>query len=516
MKAKIIALLSTLSLLLNLLAGCAFAAVPSGDSVKGTAKKHLNISFFWVTTNLDHADSYNGWNLTRMGVGETLLRLDEKAELEPWLADKWENIDELTWKFHIREGVRFHNEKPVDAAAVKRAVIRAFEKNSRAAGYFNYTDIIAEGQNLTIKTQKPVAALAFNICEPLFCIMDDTEGEGAINNKPSGTGPYKVSNFTPERRVDLVKNVNYWDGPPKLDSITFVQVVDSESRVMAMQSGETDLTTTVDFTSLKLFSDPSKYNISSVLGLRANVIYLNNARPLLKERALRRAISFGINREEYTSIVGGKAATGFYSAALPYGNEKLKAYGYDPKLAAKLLDDAGFVDTDRDGVREINGNPIKLQYYQGALHGSSDAALLAQAVQADLLKIGVGVDIISSENLSAIQSAGTFDMISNNNNTAPTGDPLYFLEMMYASGSDSNIARYSNEKIDDIIKRLWTEFDIKKRYDMARQASQILLDDAASLYLNYLEMNTVSAAKVKNAVQFPVDYYLITKDITIE
>ncbi|MDO4548753.1 MAG: ABC transporter substrate-binding protein [Clostridia bacterium] len=482
---------------------------------------HLEVSTFWITPDLNFANGYNGWVCTRIGIGETLIRLNDDVQLEPCVADSWEQVDELTWKLHIREGVSFHNGKPVDAAAAMASIQYAYDNNSRAVSYLDLKEMSADGQELTIVTNNPNAAVIFNLTEPLFCIFDVSSEN--LDDMPQGTGPYMVTGFDEDVRVYLSKNESYWDGEVGLDTITVTEIADSEARSMALQSGETEMTVTLDNASLILF-DNENYNVSVAIGERTNTVFMNNERPFTGELALRQAISWAVDRETYAAtITGGEAATGLFPSSLPYHNDELTAYTYDPDRANQILDRAGFVDTDGDGIREINGENIHLEFYMAASHGSSDGMLLAQAIQADLRNIGVEVELLMAENLSDIIASGNFDMSTDNSNTAPTGDAQYFLSIRYGatyggSGSDhsGNTGRYHSEEMEALLERMNSTFDVEQRYYLARDAAQILLDDAAALYLTYVPMNTVSASYVKNAEQPTVDYYMITKDLTIE
>ena len=506
-----------ISLVLAALLGvCALTAPVTAEETE----KHLEVSTFWITPSLDFSDSYNGWVCTRAGVGETLVRLNDEVKLEPWIADSWENVDELTWTFHIREGVTFHNGKPVDAAAVMASIQYAYDNNVRADTLLCMESMSADGQTLTIRTREPNAALVFNLAEPLFCVFDVTCED--MVNCPQGTGPYKVAGFDTDTRIYLEKNDAYWDGEPGLDTITFSEIEDSEARVMALQSGETEMTVTLDNTSLRLFENDD-YNVSVVIGERTNVTYLNHDRPFTGDKAIREALSWAIDREAYAAgITGGEAATGMFPSSLPYDNASLTAYGYDPDKANQILDEAGYLDTDGDGVREKDGEKIHLEYYMSQAHGSSDTMLLAQAIQQDAAKIGIEIELLMTENLSDVLASGDFDMSSDNSNTAPTGDAQYFLSVRYSSaqggGGDhgSNTGRYASEQMDSIISEMSSAFDVETRYSLAHDAAQLLLDDAAALYLTYVPMNTVSRSYVVGAEQPTVDYYMITKDLTID
>lgn len=494
---------------------CLFSSFCSAEN----AEKHLEVSTFWITPSLDFSDSYTGWVCTRTGVGETLVKLNNDVKLEGCVADSWENVDELTWKLHIRDGVTFHNGKNVDAAAAMASIQYAFDNNVRADTLLCLDSMSADGQELTIVTREPNAALIFNLAEPLFCIFD-VECDDMVNC-PQGTGPYKVAGFETDVRIYLEKNEAYWDGEVGLDTITFSEIPDSEARVMALQSGETEMTVTLDNASLRLF-DNDAYNVSVIIGERTNVTYMNHERPFTSDIAIRKALSWAIDRDTYAAgITGGEAATGLFPSSLPYHNETLNAYGYDPEKANAILDEAGYTDTDGDGIREMNGENIHLEYYISAAHGSSDTMLLAQAIQSDAKKIGIDIELQMTENLSDVLTSGNFDMSCDNSNTAPTGDAQYFLSVRCSSaqggGGDhgSNTGRYHSEKVDAIIAEMNSAFDSETRYALAHDAAQVMLDDAAALYLTYVPMNTVSASYVIGAEQPTVDYYMITKDLTI-
>ena len=503
------------------------ATTTTGTSEQSTTAasgdKHINVGYYWLTPNLDYSEDYNGWEVSIMGIGEALVKLNQKLEVEPCLADSWKNVDDTTWEFHIREGVKFSNGKSVDANACKAAIERSLEKNSRADGYLDVDSIIADGQTLTIKTRKPNGALINNIAEPLFDIFDVSEGDDVLATKPSGTGPFIVKDFVPETSMELVKNENYWDGEVGLDSISVTYIADESTRVMAMQSGEIDLTNYIDYQSISTFSDTSKYTVSSVTGPRVNVMYMNNADPSpLKDKNLRVALSYAPDRDAYAEMIGGTAAHGVFSDATPFGNEKLKGYSYDPEKAKQLLDEAGYKDNDGDGFREdLDGKPMTLEYYQSSATG--DSGTLAAAVQSNLKDVGINMNINTVENMADVRDKGEFDLYFYNLNSAPTGDPQVWLETMYTLGSDdlqtdntSNATKYHSDAMDAVVEKLKTTFDIQQRYNLATEGSQILLDDAADLYLTNNMLTMISSSKLENCIQPVCDFYMITKDIKLK
>ncbi len=522
---KLFSLILACVLTVGTFAGCKAESAATNSAVSTNSdtetQKHINVAFFWISTGLDPAVDYDGWVTSRLGTSETLIKLDDDLKPEACLADEWKNIDENTWYFHIREGVKFTTGNQVTAQEAADSIMRAVESNPRAEEYLKIDHIDADGQDLTIVTKEPNAALLNNMAEPVFSIIDTSCSDDEIRSKVCGTGPYMVTEFVSENKVELSANPDYWDGEPGLDGITVTQIVDSDARAMSVQSKEIDLTNTIDNTTLKLFTGNSDYNVSSIISPRVNVAYMNNAETSpLSDVELRKAISYAVDRESYAGLIGGSAAHSAYSDSTPFGNETIDAIEYDPDKAAEILDEAGYIDTDSDGFREDrSGNQLKLKYLQAADHGSADSAILAQAVQSDLKKVGINVELLAVENLSDYQSSGDFDFYTANDNSAPTGDPQLMLETMYtknASSGKQNLTGYQNDDIDRIIEEMNKTFDTEERYKLAAQASQILNDTAANLFLTNSYINMVSLAKVKNAEQPVCDYYFITKDITVE
>ncbi len=534
MKKRFLAVVLMTAMVMSVLAGCggspktesqapetASESAAGGAESETAGEKHVNVAFFWITADLDPAVDYHGWVTCRLGVGESLVKLNDQLEVEGCIADTWENVDDTTWKFHIRDGVTFSNGTSVDAAACKASLERAVAMNDRAAEYLKIESMEADGQELTIQTTEPNAAFLNNMVEPVFNIIDTTQPEDVIQNAPVCTGPYVVADLVSEQSVELVKNENYWGGEVGLDSITVTQIADADARAMAIQSGETDITNTIDNTSVQLFSDTSLYNVSSIISPRVNVAYMNHAASSpLHDIELRKAISYAVNRDAYAELIGGSAAHSAYSDATPFGNETIDAYTYDTAKAEEILDAAGYVDVNGDGYRENpQGEELVLNYLQAADHGSADSAILATAVQSDLKKVGVHMEILAVENLSEYQTQGNFDFYTGNDNSAPTGDPQIWLETMYTglgTSGKKNLTSFQDDQIDAIVQEMNGAFDTQERYALAAQASQILNDDAANLFLTNSYLNMVSAAKVKNAVQPVADYYFITKDITVE
>lgn len=501
----------------------ASATTTAASSSSSGGEKHANVGFFYLTATLDPAEDYFGWVVSRCATGEMLTKLNEKTELEPWLAESWANRDDLTWEFKIREGVTFSNGKKLDAAACKASIERAIGMSARAADYLDVDTIEADGMTLTIKTKNPNGALPYNLVEPVFTIIDTEQSLEDIQKGPICTGAYIITDFVSEQSIELEKNPNFWGGEVGLDTISVKYVSDANSRAMAVQSGELDLANSVEYTSLSQFSDTSKYRTSSVTCTRVYTLALNNmeGRPT-HDPEIRKAIACALDKTAYTEIMQGTEGIGPFSDCTPFGKAASNPYTFDKENAKKILADAGYTDTNGDGyVDNKDGSELKLIMIKG--HGSGDQDALPVAIQSDLKDVGLNMEILQVENTSDYQKTGDFDLCANSSNTTPTGDAQTWFQMHYATGAGnadstnvSNYTRYSNPDMDALIEKMKTTMDSAERSKLAEEGSNILLNDAADVYLVNLARNLVCAAKVKNIEQHPTDYYFITPEMTVE
>ena len=211
-------------------------------------------------------------------------------------------------------------------------------------------------------------------------------------------------------------------------------------------------------------------------------------------------------RHVYRRLLG----TAFFSS---YGYEQLTdPYAYDLDKATAVLDEAGIVDTDGDGYRELDGENINLNYIA---YSSRNLDEFAQAVAITLESIGIGCSVTVQDYDTALanQSAGRFDLITSNAIVVPTGDPTGFLGNFY-SGNSGTYGYYANDEYDALYEQLLTATDEDQRLELIIEMQQILIDDAATLVHGYYNSTFASRADaVSGADITPIDYYWITTDI---
>ena len=513
------ALLAGLSIVMmgSFIAGC-------GSDNNGAANKDvLKVGVTNFASTLEPTENFFAWVVMRYGVGETLAKFDEQMKPQPWIASKWEvSPDHKTWTFTINDKVKFSNGKKVDAAAVKASIERAFAKSNRAKTFFEYDSMEANGQQLVIHTTKEYPNMPGLLADPLFLIVDvqaEKDGRNFAKEGPIGTGPYVVKSFTKER-AEMAANENYWDGTVPFKTVEIPSIDDPNTRALSLQSGDVDMAVNIGPGEIGLFQGNDKFKVDEIASLRV-VLARINQKGILGDDKVRAAVISATDRKNYADVLlKGTFIPG--SAPIPpsmdYGFNELKdPNAYNPDRSKQLLAEAGWKDTDGDGFVDKDGKNLEVRFV--VYNSRQELPIYAEAVQSDMKKIGIKVNIESVDYnlIDKMGIDGDYDLLISNIVTANTGDPEIFLKWYWKTNlngeNPQNGSGYSNPKFDAIMDQLAVEFDKSKRQSLIIEAQQILLNDGAALFLGYPKTNIVNNTWLTNVVMYPTDYYWLTKDI---
>lgn len=465
----------------------------------------------------DHA-----WNSMRQGITESLFKFNDKMEAEPWLAESYEvSDDHKTWTIKLRDDVKFSDGCEMTATKVKESLDRLKvdgpNGTSSPEKFLEYeAEITADDatNTIVIKTQTAYIDLAGNLAYPTMAIIDAADITDWTNGI-IGTGPYAVDKFTEQVGYDLVANTYYREDVP-YDKVQILYMGDASAKTMALQSGQIDLAENItNVSDIQAFQDDENFTVDIAAGVRCGFSWMNQ-KGVLANETLRKAIIMAIDNESIceSNTIGGLYTAGFsvLPSSISYGYDKLNnPYKYDPEGAKKLLDDAGIVDTDGDGIRELDGENINLRYV------SYDARLLNDFSDAHtqyLTAVGIGVtaEYGSSDDQWSKLTAGEYDFNNNNWITVGTGDPTDYMANWYSKGS-SDFCGYENAKYDKLYEELLSENDAAKRVEIITQLQQILVDDAAALIDGYYNSSMVWSKNVAEAHIPTADYYWLSTDI---
>ena len=473
-------------------------------------------------------DENGGWNAMRYGISEGLFKFNDSMEVEPWLADSFTVNDEHTeWVITLKDGIKFSDGCDLTPTKVKECFEYLKEMgpsgSAKPQKYLEFEATITaddDANTLTIQTTQPYANLPGQLAHPTMAIIDVADIEN-FDNGIIGTGPYMIDKFNGVGvGYDLVANPNYREEVP-YDEVKLMYMGDASAKTMALQSGQVDLVENItNVSDIQDFKDNPDFTVDIASGVRCGFSWMNFD-GVLGNKTLRQAILMGI---DYDTICNSKTIGGLYTpgfsvlpSTLSYGYDKLtNPYTYDPEGAKAILEEAGYKDTDGDGFVETpDGDPLTLDFV--IYTSRAELGVYAQAAQASLKEIGINVNLntVSYETLLDMRDSGQYDLLIWNVLVANTGDPENYLRENWYSKSANNTAGYNNPEVDELLDELAGTFDEEERKDLIIKIQQDIMDDAATVFFGYETTYLFSNKRVTGVKMYPMDYYWLTKDITL-
>lgn len=477
-------------------------------------EKHLTFVYNFATNSLDpNVDS--SYVPLRAGITETLIRLnEEKLTIEPWLAESWEGTnDGQKWTIQIRDGITFQNGNPLDGNAAKASLERSLKDNIAIQNALKIEGIEAEGQTLHITLNEPFPEFISELVNPNTSIIDVAADDYV--NKPIGTGPFKLTSFTPGSKLELERNESYWDEKAKLDSVSFVFNEDSNARSLALESGNADVVFRPEVESLEQLKAKDGVKVESTSTFRVHQMTMNMEKESLKDINVRKAVDALINREEIVdSILLGyaEAAKGPFPSSLPFTPDyKEKETGAD--IAVEYLEKAGYVL--KDGKMQKDGKQLEFTLLTYAAR--ADLPLIAQVFQSDAKKIGINVKLQQIEIPEEYMASNRdWDLATYSNLTAPRGDAGYYLNATYHPNGALNFSGTDEPELTAIIDELNRTVDQNKRAELAEDAADYVDESMINSFILHPDTLVAYDSKmVKNWITSRSEYYMITNKLDV-
>ena len=510
-----------------MLTGCGSSSGGSGESTSADAGGEKTLKFgcqMYSDGVIDPMNDINGaWNCMRFGVGEALFKFNDEMVAEPWLAESYEASEDCTtWTIKLKDGIKFSDGCDLTATKVKESFDRMKTDGPNGSStpdkYISYdAEITADDDAGTVTFVLPEADFNFlgNLAYPVCEIVDVADTQDWTNGV-IGTGPYVVESFKDQTGYTMKANENYYEEVP-YDKVEIMFMGDASAKTMALQSGQIDLAENItNVADLESFKADDNYTVDITSGVRCGFSWMNQ-NGVLGNDTLRKAVLMGI---DYDAICTSNLINGLYTAGfsvlpstLSYGYDKLNnPYAYDADGAKKMLDEAGIVDSDGDGIRELDGQNINLKYVSYENRSLND---FSDAHTQYLKEIGIGVtaDYGSSDDQWSKLVAGEYDLNNNNWTTVGNGDPSEYMANWY-SKSEADYCGYKNDEYDAKYEELKKTSDPEKRAEIIQEMQQILIDDAAALIDGYYNSSMIYSKNVGYAHIHTADYYWISTEIT--
>ena len=432
-----------------------------------------------------------------LAVYDPLLNWDDEGKNVPYLATDFKSNESLDeWTITLPEGVKFHDGTDFNADAV----VTHFKRlQDPATGSPSLTDV----QKITEITAPDPTTVVFKLEGPdvafpnlLSGTVGYIESPAAVAKfgpdyplNPVGTGPFKVTEFTPGSQVVVEKNPDYWktddDGNqlPYLDKITFRPIPDSKVRLQSIQAGDVDLIQTADTSTVVEAEEDDNLVIQKVTGSSSTIVLLNQTKPPFDNPKARQAVAYATDKDAINDVVWAGTRTPSYSAFAPgdaYFNEDAASqYRYDPDKAAAL-------------VEELGGLKFKLECIP-----TPEATQLLELQQQMYEQAGMDVEIATQEQgayVAKIFGTKDYEAACFRNNQLADPDQLYG---GIVCGGEGNLVGYCNEKVDAALEKGRSTDDFeerKKQYDIIQEQTS---KDIVTITLAYDIFGNIHTKQVK-------------------
>lgn len=412
-------------------------------------------------------------------VYNTLVDVDEDLNIIPELATSWEQVDDVTYLFHLRDDVTFHNGRQMTAEDVKYSFERILTPDAgmlgNSASYVADIDTVEAIDDYTVqitlsKMNAPfLANLSSNYCA-IVCKEVVEENEDLLR-ADGGTGPYTLGEWVPDNMVSLHKYDGYFvEGEPNFDTIEYYVMTDSSARLAALRTDSVDIIN-ADTSMLPLVEGDDSINTLSYQSRNYATLCLNTNLEYFQDVRVRQAISLALNREEIIDMAynGEAEISGFVPASMGHWAVDVldhPLYQQDIEQAKALLAEAGYPDG------------FEVTLIVGLLDSLRD---IGAVVQQQLAEIGITVNVENKENAEyvALWSAHDFEMMACQNGAGH--DPSRGVAFFFKTGTSANIAEYSNERVDELCDLGAGTTDVDQRREYYTEAINIILDECPNV-----------------------------------
>ncbi|AGT10854.1 ABC transporter substrate-binding protein [Paracoccus aminophilus] len=458
---------------------------------------------------------------------DSLLARDEKGGYLPWLAQSYEaSADGLTFDFHLRPGVNFHNGEALDAAAlvVNFEHLRdpAYAANLAAgpASHLVKAEAIAP-LHLRLTLAKPYApflgfAAGVDILAPSAYRSEQLKSGGP---EVAGSGPFLIDTIAKGQEIRLRRNPDYaWapanaehQGPAYLEAVTFRILPESAVRVGALQSGQVDAIEGISGNDVALFRDDEGFSYISAFNTGTPyTLFLNSQSGPTAEQAVRKALRAAIDIPAVLqSIYRGERqrAWGISSPieADLYDPAIENAWAFDPAEANRLLDEAGWTERDAAGLRAKNGTPlvIRIVQAQATVRDQRDVLLLALQAQArQNAGIQLELDYVDAGSYAERRKLGDYGSIPNSRTPADDGIDIEYHYLPLDEGGSVNYARVADPQVKAWLTQAAATSDLAARHALYAKVQDFVLREQGYALPIYVPEDQIAARADLTGLRF--------------
>lgn len=476
--------------MLFVLAACADDSDVEEAATEGETEETeetIEFSLLALPSSLDPHAANDGYSLYVMtNIYETLVKLNQDLELEPGLAESYDQIDDTTWEFKLREDVTFHDGSEFNAEVVKANLDRVRDEAVGSPLEFLFTEIsdveVIDDYTVHVTTEEPFAALPSHLAHPgghmiskevIDADYAQMEAGGdpltEVNRTPVGTGFFEFEEISEGDHITLTRNDDYWGDNASPSEVTFKAVPEDGTRIAELTTGDADLIYPVNPSDVEQIDSTDGTHVEQ--NQSANMTYMgfNTEKEPFDDPVVRRAIAMAVDKnaiiDEMLEGIPSVAETPLNPTVHGYSDE-LNPIEYDKEEAARLLEENGYEDG----------------FTAQIVVNDRTTADIATYIQEELSDLNITLEINQME-AGAYQeftADGQHDIFMGSWGTV-TLDADYGLYPMFHSdniGAPGNRTRFNNEEVNQLLDDARVEQDEETRLELYKEAQQIIIDEA--------------------------------------
>jgi peptide/nickel transport system substrate-binding protein len=467
------------------------------------------------------AEAYTMYEL----VYDTPIAVTSAGEYVPELASDWTVSDDgLTWTMTIVDGATFHDGEPLTAEDVAFSVelyrdTEDFPFLSSYGAPFVEVEAVNE-QTLVLATEEPLVtfesymAFIYVLPEHIWAEVDDPVA--FENEEMIGSGPFSFVEASQGEFVELAANADHWSTPPNVDGVIFRTISNADARVTALTTGEVDAITEFPATAVATLQNAENVNVhiaDIAAGGAFRDVFFNitdeencpedgvcSGHPALKDVAVRRALATAVDKQQIIDVATlGTASPGLSLVPPGLGDfyaSEVEDYAFDVAAANALLDDAGYEDSDGDGVRECLADQDceTLTFRFNYADDIDTAPREAELLQGMWAEIGVAIEIqgLDPDTLTSV-CCPTFDYDIMLWGWGSDPDPAFLLGVGLCSEIPTGFSEtgYCNAEYDELYDAQAVAQDVDERIDLIHEMQRILVEDVPYIIPYY--QNSIQA-----------------------
>jgi peptide/nickel transport system substrate-binding protein len=444
-------------------------------------------------------------------VFDMLYLRDSQGVLRPHLATSHKIINDTTWEFKLRSGVKFHNGTVMTAKDVKFSIDRINDPQTKAFFAPFYSTIgevkVINDSTIQIITKGPDPLLLNRLGMDLLILPSDffkEKGAEAFFQHPIGSGPFKFVSWTRNDRMILDANEAYWGGPPKVKRLIIRPVPEVAARLAELQTGNADIITNIPPFLVPQMKDSPNATVQSIPGGRVMFLYINClADGPLKDKRVRQALNYAVDRKAIIDNIlkGSGIPMAVNLTPLHFGYDpSLKPYPYDPAKAKKLLAEAGHAS----GLKLVFNTPSGRYILDKEV---------SQAIAGMFNAVGIQTDM-------RVHEWGTYTQMLTGKKLTDLGFIGWSLALADADGTfspyfipESAFSYYSTPELKEKVLKARTILDEKKRFEIYKEIQREIYEEAPLVYL-YQQIDHYGVSKKVKGFQVRGDEWIFLHQVS--